>query len=145
MRFNENMTFKKAFYYFYYKIYKFAISISDDAINEWKLSVTILFLEILLIGEMFIWYSVATKKIFVVNNPVYTFFPIVAILAIINYFVFTYKERWKNYIQEFENYDKKKNLRGSIIVFFVIAIIIFNLIFAFYQMSQIDWKMYRGM
>ncbi len=56
------MSIKKAYYYLYYKLYNFAVSISDDAINEWKPLVTILVLQVLLIGEVFIWYSIVTKK-----------------------------------------------------------------------------------
>ena len=44
---------------------------------------------------------------------------------------------------EFENWPKKKNIRGGIIVWGIIIFIIANLIFSFYLMSLINWKLYR--
>lgn len=137
------MTIKKAYYYLYYKLYRFAVSISDDAINEWKPLVTILILEVLLIAEIFIWYSVATKKIFVVSNPLTSFLPVVAIIGIANYIFFLHKNRWRNYVDEFKSYDKKKKSFGGLIVFLIIALIVASVVLAFYQLSQIDWKQYR--
>lgn len=137
------MTIKKAYYYLYYKLYRFAVSISDDAINEWKPLVTILILEVLLIAEIFIWYSVATKKIFVVSNPLTSFLPVVAIIGIANYIFFLHKNRWRNYVDEFKSYDKKRKSFGGLIVFLVIALIVASVMLAFYQLSQIDWKQYR--
>jgi hypothetical protein len=137
------MTIKKAYYYLYYKLYRFAVSISDDAINEWKPLVTILILEVLLIAEIFIWYSVATKKIFVVSNPLTSFLPVVAIIGIANYIFFLHKNRWRNYVDEFKSYDKKRKSFGGLIVFLVIALLVASVMLAFYQLSQIDWKQYR--
>lgn len=137
------MTIKKAYYYLYYKLYRFAVSISDDAINEWKPLVTILILEVFLIAEIFIWYSVATKKIFVVSNPLTSFLPVVAIIGIANYIFFLHKNRWRNYVDEFESYDKKKKSFGGLIVFLIIALIAASVVLAFYQLSKIDWKQYR--
>lgn len=137
------MTIKKAYYYLYYKLYRLAVSISDDAINEWKPLVTILILEVLLIAEIFIWYSAATKKIFVLSNPLTSFLPVVAIIGTANYIFFLHKSRWRDYVDEFKSYDKKKKSFGGLIVFLVIALIVASVVLAFYQLSQMDWKQYR--
>jgi hypothetical protein len=137
------MSLRKAYYYLYYKLYKLAVSVSDDALNEWKPLVTILILEVLFIAEIFVWYSVATKKIFVVNNPLASFLPMVAVIGIANYLFFLHKDRWKNHIDEFKRYDKKRKLIGGAMVCLLITLIIGSLLMAFYQLSKIDWKQYR--
>jgi hypothetical protein len=137
------MSLRKAYYYLYYKLYKFAISVSDDAINEWTPLVTILVLEVLLIAEFFIWYSVATKKIFVVTNPLTSFLPIVAVIGIANYVFFLHRDKWKNYIDEFKRYDKRRKSLGGVLVTLVITLIVGSVLIAFYQLSQIDWTQYR--
>ncbi len=134
------MKLKRAYYYFYYKLYKFAILISDDALNEWKPLTSILVLQVLLLIEIIVWYSVITKRIFVINYPLITFLPIVAALGIKNYLFFLNKNKWKNYIDGFEKYDKKKKYLGGIIVLFIVAGIIASVILAFYYLSQIDWE-----
>ena len=137
------MSIKKAYYYLYYKLYNFAVSISDDAINEWKPLVTILILQVLLIAEIFIWYSIATKKILIITNPLTSFLPIVAAIGIANYIFFLHGDKWKNYIAEFKQYDKRKKSAGGIVVFLVIALILVSVIFSFHRLSQIDWLQYR--
>lgn len=137
------MSIKKTYYYLYYKLYNFAVSISDDAINEWKPLVTILVLQVLLIAEIFIWYSIATKKILTIANPLTILLPIVAAIGIANYIFFLHGDKWKNYIAEFKQYDKRKKSVGGIVVFLVIALVLVSVIFSFYRLSQIDWQQYR--
>lgn len=133
------MNVKKAYYYLYYKLYKFAVSISDDAINEWKPLITILVLEVLLIAQVLVWYSIITKNILVVNNPLMTFFPPVAAIGIANYLYFLHGDKWKRYVDEFKEFDKRKRLLGSGVIISVIAFIVLGLIVGFYQLSKIDW------
>lgn len=137
------MSMKKAYYYLYYKLYNFAVSISDDAINEWKPLVTIGVLQIMIIVEIFVWYSILTKKILTLTNPLASILPIVAVIGVANYFFFLHRNRWKNYIAEFKQYDKKKKSVGGIVVFLIISLVLASVIFSFYRLSQIDWKRHR--
>lgn len=50
---------------------------------------------------------------------------------------------WKEYVIEFDQLSKKKNRIGGWIVFGVVLLVVMNLIFSFYLMSQVDWSMYR--
>ena len=134
---------KKAYHYLYYKLYNFAVSVSDDALNEWKPFITISILEILLMFEILVWYSVITKEIVVIDNPLVAFLPIATIIGIANYYFFLNKHKWKNYVEEFRQYNKRRKTYGGIAVFLVISLIIASVILSFYQMSQIDWKLYR--
>ena len=69
-------------------------------------------------------------------------FFIIALLAL-NYFSFDYKEKWKARIAEFDQWSKKKNMIGGIIAWSFILMIVANLIFSYYLMSQISWSQYR--
>lgn len=133
------MNLRKAYYYLYYKLYKFAVSISDDAINEWKPLITILVLEVLFIAQVLVWYSIITKNVLVVNNPLMTFFPPVATIGVANYLYFLHGDKWKRYVDEFKDFDKRKRLLGSGVIISVIVFIVLSLIVGFYQLSKIDW------
>ncbi len=137
------MSIKKAYYYLYYKLYNFAVSISDDAINQWKPLVTIIVLQGLLIAEIFIWYTITTKRIFSITNPLTFFLPIVGVIGIANYIFFLHGDKWKKYIAEFEIYDKRKKSIGGIVVFLLIALVLVSVVFSFYRLSQIKWEQYR--
>jgi len=137
------MSIKKAYYYLYYKLYNFAVSISDDAINEWKPLVTIGILQVMIIAEIFVWYSILTKKILTLANPLTSILLIVAVIGLSNYFFFLHRNKWKGYIAEFKQYGKRKKKIGGIIVFLLIASVVASVIFSFYRLSQIDWQRYR--
>jgi hypothetical protein len=129
---------KKAYYYFYYKLYCFGVFLSDDAINEWKPLVTILVLELLLLIQILIWYTVYTKQVVVIAYPGLTFFPIVTLLGIGNYRFFLHQDKWKEYSKEFKAHSKKQKVTGAVIVSAVIVTIISSLIYSFYQLAQIN-------
>jgi hypothetical protein len=57
--------------------------------------------------------------------------------------VSVYLDVWKDYIKEFDQLPKRKNKIGGWVVFGVLMLIIANMVFAFYQMSLIDWSQYR--
>ena len=131
---------KKVIYYFYYKLYCFGVAISDDEINEWKPLVTILILEILLLVQILIWYTVYTNNVVVVANPLLTFFPIVTLLGVINYRYFLPRNKWKEYLKEFKTYNRKKRFVGSLLTAFVVLAILISVVASFYSLSQIKWR-----
>jgi heme/copper-type cytochrome/quinol oxidase subunit 3 len=137
------MDLKKAYYYLYYKIYKFDKSISDDSLNEWKPLITIVLLNIFLFFQIFNWYSIITKQNINIKNPALLAFPVAFLLTIMNYMYFLHKNKWKNYIGEFEKYDKSKKRIGGFKVLFIVAIIFGGLIYSYYRLSLIDWKQYK--
>ncbi len=59
-------------------------------------------------------------------------FPIALLLIITFYFLFIYKKKWTNYINEFIHITKKDRLKGSIYIgIYLIASILFLLIIIF--------------
>jgi hypothetical protein len=133
----------KAYYYLYYKLYRFAISISDDFLNVWKPLLTVLILKSLLLVEIMVWYSVITKNVIEFKNPGSIFIPVVIFLGIANYFIFLHNDKWKKFVPEFKTFDKKrKNLGGAIVALFIIAVII-SVIISFIKLSQINWDQHK--
>lgn len=134
------MSIKKAYYFFFYKIYNFSKNVSDDALNDLKPGIIISVLQIFLLIEILVWYTIITKG----DVGADWYYKVVAILICgFNYYVFLYKNKWKNYFNEFKNYGKRKNIIGGWLTFITIIFIIVSLIFSFYQMSLVDWKQYR--
>ena len=131
----------KWYYYLYYKIFNAAKSISDDVLNEWKPLIIISALEIFIFIQAIIWYSVLTKNIYRGSN-IYFFLLSIALVSF-NYYIFIYNHKWKQYIQSFKKISKKKDIWNGIIILFGILGILGTMIFAFYQMSLIDWAKYR--
>lgn len=68
---------------------------------------------------------------------------IAIIISVFNYFIFESNDQWKLIVRRFDKLPAKKNKIGSWLVSGFVALVISNLIFAFYLMSQIDWNLYR--
>lgn len=134
---------KRAYYFIFYKIYSFFKSISDDGWADWKAFVIIGSSQMLLFIELLIWYTIIFRTSININKPKYIVIPITIFLAIANYYILLHKERWREYENEFKTHSKTKSLLAGWVVFLVLACVLGSLIFAFYQMSLIDWKKYR--
>ncbi|WP_177766278.1 hypothetical protein [Flavobacterium sp. I3-2] len=134
----------KGYYYLFYKLFIFWETISFPKFwSDIKAGISIVALELWLVLSLGIYYSVYTKKTFelTIYKPI-VYIPLIAIIAL-NYLIFNHSNKWKLYNKEFSQLSKRKNIIGGIIVWGVIILIFFNLIFAFYLMSQIDWKQYK--
>ena len=134
------MTLKKAYHYFYYIIYTFFINISDDALNKFKPVIIIAGLEIILLLDLFVWYTILNKNS---DNAALPYFLAGLSIALFNSYVFLHDNKYKKYFTEFDNYSKQKKIIGRWITFLIIILVIASLIFSFHQMSLIDWKKYR--
>ena len=136
------MSIKKAYYYLFYKFYKFSEAAPSRWLSDWKAELCVDALEIFLGLSFLIYYTVFTKQwINIANGKAILLY--VALISLPNYFIFHHKHQWKEIVKEFDKLPKKKNLIGSCIVFIIVLAIITNLIVAFYQMSLIDWSKYR--
>ena len=133
------MTIKKAYYYFYYKIYNFSKNISDNILNDIKPVVIIGVSEIFLLSDIMIWYGIITKNDF----PDILLYGIGLIIIVFNFYIFMVRKDLKKYFTEFKHYDKKKNIIGGWIVFLTIMLALGSLIFSFYEMSLVDWTKFR--
>ena len=135
---------KKVYQYLFYKLYKFydvdSIWLGAKRWTDWKASFSLLVLEFWLLISFYNYYDVFTEKDFSSYSKNIISLATLLILVIIKYFVFEQRNRWKEYIIEFDKWPKKKNKIGTIMVWMLVLFIMANFIFSFYLISQIDWK-----
>ncbi len=132
---------KKAYYYLFYKLYKWIGE--DNWWTEWKASLSISVLVFYSVFSLLVYYTIFIDRYFQLgDNKLVVFFFILSI-PVPNYFIFNHSDQWKDIVNEFDKLPKRKNKIGGWIVFGVVLLIIANLFFAFYQMSLIDWTSYR--
>lgn len=132
------------YYYLFYTLYKFWENISYPRFwSDIKASVSILALQIWLLISLFVYYNIFIDRFFNLNDYLSLFFILVLILLIIDYYTFNNKNKWMIILDEFDKLPKKKNIIGSVVVGVFILLIILNLIYSFYLMSQIDWSQYK--
>lgn len=138
------MTLKRSYYYFFYKLYIFFENAPSRWLSDWKATFSLFVLEIWILLSVMVYYKVFTKKDLIPDSRlVLVSFSVIIILSLIKYFAFEHRDRWKEYVEEFSKWPTKKNKTGALIVWLIVLLIIANLIFSFYLMSQIDWKQYR--
>jgi len=136
---------KRAYYYFFYKIYKsieYTSEIGGGKFwTDFKAGVVVSALEVWLILALINYYKIFINKFYDLNKIF--FFSIGSTIIIINIIAFVFSDKWKEYNEEFDQLSKEKNIKGGLVVWTIIVFIILNLIFSFYLMSQIDWSQYR--
>ncbi|MEO6175386.1 MAG: hypothetical protein ABIP27_09580 [Flavobacterium circumlabens] len=138
---------KKSYYYFFYKIYRSieytSKSFGGETLISSKAGLVMLALEAWVLFSFVAYYRIYTKTSMQlsISMPI-VYIPLI-LLFVFNYFTLDYKGKWKQYNTEFANYSKRKNRIGGWIVFGIILLVISNLIYALYLMSQIDWSQYR--
>lgn len=131
----------RAYYYLFYKLYKWIGE--ENGWADWKAGLAVMAFEIWFLLSIGSYFSFFTKKATELSFTT----PIVLIpflcIFIINYLMFIHTNIWKEYVKEFDLLPKRKNNIGGAIVFAVLLFIVGNLIFSFYLMSQVDWAQYR--
>ena len=132
---------KKLYYLLFYKLYRFWKTVSDDNWSDWKSSLVISCIEMLLIIELIIWWTIATKII--IEVPKVLLAVIAILITIVNNNIFFSNDRWRNYEIKFKSYSKQKSKLSGWLVFLFLIGVLGSFIFAFYQMSLIDWSRYR--
>jgi len=129
---------KKAYYYLFYKLYKFWDHVSVPKFwSDWKASFTIDVLEIWFYISIYSYVSIfLDRKISLSITEPSGFIPYIIIFGF-NIYFFNSPSKWKPYFEEFEKWPKRRNLIGGIIVWSLIALIIINFIFSVNLMKSI--------
>lgn len=137
---------KKAYYYFFYKIYKSIIYTSNlfggEFWSDFKAGIAVGALEIWFLASILNYYSIINniKLNISLTNPI-ILIPLI-LLFVLNYFTFIHTDVWKIYNKEFDGLSKEKNKRGSIIVWTIIAFIIINFLVSVYLLQKFVLKIY---
>jgi len=138
------MNIKKAYYYLFYKLYKFWEAASTPKVwTDWKAELCIDALLLFLGASILVYYKVFINRYFHLSDSNWSVIIICVSISIFNYFIFHHRGQWKEIIKKFDDWPSEKNKRGTVIVGFVVTAVILNLVFAFYLMSTIDWSQYR--
>ncbi len=129
---------QKAYQYFYYKIYKSIeyTSESQGAFwSEWKASLVLMAIEIFFLSSFTNYYNVLyNTDTGILPNSWWLI--IVIFLTFIDFVFFHRKDQWKEIVFEFDKLPKRKNNKGSWLVFGIILFIIINFILSFYLYYQ---------
>ena len=127
----------KAYYYLFYKLYKFSEAAPSRWMSDWKAELSIDVLWIFFIFSCLAYYTIYTKQLVDLGSSSLLVMIYITIIALPNYFIFHHKDKWKHYVNEFDKWPKNKNRIGTLIVWGVIILIILNFFYAFYLKSQI--------
>jgi len=129
------MSIKKAYYYLFYKFYKFGEWTPSSFPSDWTAGFSISILETALVFSLKFYYI----EFFDHNNNIKLYSPeiIVPLLVIFigNSFAFVISSKWKYYIIEFDNWPKSKNLLGTWIVVGIILLTFFIIISSMYMLG----------
>jgi hypothetical protein len=134
---------KKLYYLLFYKLYRFGKTVSDDNWSDWKALLIVEVLNGFILSTIDISIQILFNKSFILDLPKPTFIILFAAFSLLHYYFFLHNNNWKQYIEEFKGYSSGKNNTINFLVFLFILMVLCSLIFAFYQMSLIDWSRYR--
>lgn len=134
---------KRAYYYLFYKFYKFSEAAPSRWLSDWKAELAIDGLLFFLFFSLMIYYNLFIDRFFKIPKT----FVLVGIyflfIGVPNYFIFHHRNQWKKIVDEFDELPKRKNLIGGWIVLLVVIFIITNLIFSLYLTFKVDWRLYN--
>jgi len=135
---------KRAYYYIFYKLYRYYEKGPSVWMSDWKAVLTLDILASSVFLSLFNYYAIYLNRnfrfddnrgIIILTLFLTTFLP--------NHFIFQYKDRWKKILQGFQFIDKMKNRILGLVVIVMIILIFANLSFSYYLMSKVDWSQYK--
>ena len=131
------MNIEKAYYYLFYKLYKFADWSPSIFPSDVVAILIIVYLELSTLASFKIYYKFFHRTDMMEIFSYQTLVPF-SIVMFINYFAFLHTERWKDFNCEFKKWPRDKNLKGTLAVLGVIIIILTNNIFSLYLIGIIN-------
>lgn len=129
------MGIKKAYYYLFYKLYRFSEAAPSRWMSDWKSSLAI---DVLL---LFTFSSILNYYKALINPSSHMgegnlLFVVIIIVGILNYFIFHHADKWKEIVEEFDNLPRRTNKIGSWIILGILLLLLSNFIFSFYLYYQ---------
>jgi hypothetical protein len=131
------MKIKSAYYYLFYKFYKFGEWSPSIFPSDFTATFAIACLEVMfLISIKFYYIEFFNRRSTFTFSSVQTLIPLIAVF-LINYFAFLNDKSWKTYVKKFDKLPKNKDLMGTCLVILIVAFVIGNLALAFHIMGQV--------
>lgn len=128
----------------FYKIHLFLASTNKDGWEDWRALALVHMFQIMILIESGVWYTVISKNTLLGFAYAKLVLILIAMsLMFFNYYTTLRNNKWKKYAVVFEAYSKRKKIITGWGVFLFLIAVIASLVFAFYQMSLIDWSKYR--
>lgn len=129
---------KKAYRYVFYKIYKFSEAAPSRWLSDWKAELVLDVLWIFIAFSLLVYYTIFTGKSVSIGDGKFVIILAIVIFSLPNYLMFHHKSQWKQIVHEFDKLPKRTNRVGGWLVFSVVLIVLINLIFSVYLMSQVN-------
>ncbi|MFY7665512.1 hypothetical protein [Flavobacterium sp.] len=127
---------KKAYYYLFYKLYKFSEAAPSRWLSDWKASLATDLLILFVFSSIINYYKIFLNPTSHIGEGSLMFVTI-AIISVWNYFIFHHEDKWKDIVRDFDHLPKRKNRIGSWVVFSVVLIIVSNFLLSFYLYYQL--------
>jgi len=121
-------TIKKAYYYFFYKIYKMMLSTSypfGNFFSQFRAGLVIIVLELWIVFTIQNYYQII-NNINPKSGSSLSMYIIGIIIIMFNYIVLDYSNVLEKYKEEFDNLPKGKNTQGGMIVWSIVLFITIN-------------------
>ena len=135
---------QNAYYALFYYIYRLNERNPMAFWSDMKTMITMDVLVLFKVLSFIVYYKTFFNRSFNISNHYeLTLLLLFLIVFVPNYFIFQYRNRWMQIVDEFDKLPKKTKRWQSWLSFGVVLLVIANLIFAFYQMSLVDWSKYR--
>lgn len=122
---------KRAYYYLFYKLYKFSKAAPSNFLSDWKAELIVDLMLLSLFSSLIPYYRVFVNPKSRVGEGNLLFY-ILIIISVSNYFIFHNNNQWKKIVNEFDKLSSRRNKTGSWIVLGVIVLFIANFILSFY-------------
>ncbi len=120
---------------FYKLIKSSAINVLSDARAITMMSV----FELVLAADILACYFLYTKKFIQIGNVLFIIIPIAIVEAIFKHYFFYNKNKWINYVSEFENIESKKQWRILIIIWVLNIVFVILSFIIFFKFTKIEW------
>jgi L-cystine uptake protein TcyP (sodium:dicarboxylate symporter family) len=129
----------RAYDYVFYTFYRFWEIAPSRWWSEWKASVTLVFLCVLLISAISNIQNYLFKNVSLSDYPYFSLALGLGI-GIIHHFMYTYKDKWKKKIEKFRDIDKKKDVYGVLLVLIIVILIISVYSYSNHLLRTVDWQ-----
>lgn len=127
----KNSKMKKAYYYLFYRFYKFGESTDSIFPSDLTATASITIFEMFFLASLFCYYKTFINQYFALSIWSYKVLIPVAGVVLLNYFMFLSNQNWKTYFNDFNKYSKHKQLVGIWIILGIILLDIANLFLSF--------------
>lgn len=135
------MSIKEIYEYVYYKFYKSMAATTSWGI-DWRASGFLLGFEIIFFFSfVFIYRMINPYNLSPISYEL-GFIPL-GILYAIDHFTFHSKDQWKSIVEKYDAWPRKKNFRGTLIVWSVVILLLAYSFWVFYIYSETDWSQYQ--